>query len=324
MRKDSRKFSIPYSPYIKAEEYLSLIENYRPFIENIYLGIPQLDNHISLQNKINEDIDCNKNTLQLLKRIKTQYKKLITYNSISINEDIDKVLTYFDTTIYPLIEKYNINGFILTNFNLAKKIKTDFPNIELHTSCNAFQWNIRQMEMWAKIGVDFFNPPREAARTPSMLKEMHNAGFKLKVLLNEACIYGCSHMYNHACAVSEHKNSLSTCCNDDLSNAFKTNLFLPRWLDEIDEYCDIYKLSGRSIFYKQLKNVFDAYILQKPFTYIHEYATMGKQNPINILQQRGINIKDTDIPDKLRYCECKQCKTCNVCDNLLKKSMGEI
>lgn len=321
MNKDNRKFSIPYSPYIEPEKYLNLIEQYNQYIENIYLGIPQLNNHISLQ--INTDENYNLNTLRFLKQSKNKYKTIITYNTISINEDIDFIFDYFETTIYPLIEKYNINGFILTNFNLAKKIKKDFPNIELHTSCNAFQWNLRQMEMWANIGVEIFNPPREAARTPSMLKEMSNAGFKLKVLLNEACIYGCAYMYNHSCVIAENKKDFFNCGNYDLSNVFRTNLFLPRWLNHIDEYTYTYKLSGRNVNYKKMKTILDAYILQKPIQYIHEYSTYSSANPINLLANINIKIKDSDIPDKLIYCECKNCKDCLICKELLSKYIGE-
>jgi hypothetical protein len=175
------------------------------------------------------------------------------------------------------------------------------------------------MELWANIGIDVFNPPREAARTPSMLKEMSKAGFKLKVLLNEACIYGCSYMYNHACAVAEGTHIDSNCNNEDLTNILKTNLFLPRWMKYIDEYVYTYKLSGRISSQDKLKNILDAYILQKPMKYIHNYSTYSKCNLISKFLDINIKINDTDIPDKLRYCECKQCKTCNVCDDFVKQ-----
>ena len=107
------------------------------------------------------------------------YKRIVVYNSISYNENDSITFNYFDTIIYPLIEKYNIDGFVITSLPLAIKLHKDFPKLELHTSCNCFQWNIRQMELWRNLaGIEIFNPPREAGRTPSMLKEMYNAGFK--------------------------------------------------------------------------------------------------------------------------------------------------
>jgi hypothetical protein len=177
------------------------------------------------------------------------------------------------------------------------------------------------MELWAKIGVEIFNPPREAARTPSMLKEMSTAGFKLKVLLNEACIYGCAYMYNHACSVAEGLITYENCCNEDLTNALKTNIFLPRWMEHIDEYVYMYKLSGRLSPYHKLKKTLDAYILQKPIEYIHEYSTHSDNNPLIKLFNARIKIKDSDIPDKLRYCECKTCNKCTICIDTLNAIM---
>ena len=57
MYKKERKFSIPYSNKILATDYLDLISNYKNNIENIYLGIPELANHVSLQNKKSKNYD---------------------------------------------------------------------------------------------------------------------------------------------------------------------------------------------------------------------------------------------------------------------------
>ena len=304
-----RKFSIPYSSRIEPNSYIDLISEYTPYIENIYMGIPELKNHVSLQH---EDTDTKSYVYDLLDKTLNMYKRIVVYNSISYNMNDADLFKFFDT---------NINPLIVTNLPLAIKLHRDFPKLELHTSCNSFQWNTRQMKLWEGLaGVTLFNPPREAAKTPSMLKEMHSAGFKLKVLLNEACLYGCPFTINHACGVAEGTKQYISCSLNDFSNALRTNLFLPQWLDTIDEYVYCYKLSGRDCYYNNLKNILAAYILQNPMTYIDEISTFGGKSAIRDLKSNGIRIKISDIPEKTRYCEAKDCNTtCFICSEKMQQ-----
>lgn len=314
-----RKFSIPYSTSIEVDNYINLIDNYYENIESIYMGIPELTNHISLQYR-NKHTDDNK-VYDFLDKIHLKYKRIIVYNSISYNMDDYDLFKLFDEKIYPIIEKYDIDGMVITSLPLGIKLKRDYPNLELHTSCNSFQWNIRQMDLWReKAGINIFNPPREAAKTPSMLKEMYNAGFKLKVLVNEACTYGCPYTINHACSISEGVSTESICGCNDLANSLRSNLFLPEWLETIDEYVYCYKLAGRVSGYNKLKTTFDSYIHNKPYSYIDEISTYGSNNPILYLLRNNVRIKPSDIPEKTRYCEAKKCnKTCFVCSNAMSK-----
>ena len=182
------------------------------------------------------------------------------------------------------------------------------------------------METWREVaGIDVFNPPREAAKTPSMLKEMHDAGFKLKVLVTEACQYGCPHMMTHACSVAEDKRLYlnSKCGSYEFSNVFRSNFFQPKWLKYIDEYVDIYKISGRNSYDYELSPILDAYILGKEFTYIDEISTFGFSNPLAKFKEKDIRIKLSDIPEKTRYCEAKECnKTCFMCYDIFDRKYG--
>lgn len=320
----NRKFSVPYSNRVNPYTYIKLLNQYRYSIENIFLGLSELPNHISLQRNFNRY--DSKDLLKITKGL--SYKRIIAYNPIFINDNISNVFKYFEDIIYPIIEEYSIDGFILTNLDLAIKLHKDFPSLEIHTSCNGYQYTIRQMELWRELaGVTLFNPPREAARMPSLLKTMHEYGFKLKVLVNEACIFGCPYAYNHACEIALQKENTfykkNMCGGNDFKNIFKTNVILPKWLDYLDEYVDVYKLSGRNGTKNSLKTMFDAYILQKKFKYINDYICCGGRNTIKILENKGIKIEENIIPDKLRYCECKDCEiTCFECKNALSKIQG--
>ena len=320
MYKKDRLFAIPYSASIPANDYLDLVSNYKDNIENIYLSIPELEDHETLQkpNNIFHN-EYTKNTYDFLTHSNNIYKRIVVYNGVFYNRDDELTFKHFDEVIYPIIEKYNIDGFVITSLPLAQKLHTDFPKLELQTSCNSFQWNIRQMNLWRELGgIEVFNPPREAGRTPSMLKEMHKEGFKLKVLVNEACIYGCPYTITHSCAVSNNTNVYADCSCGDYANALRSNFVHPKWLDDLDEYVYCFKLSGRKRDYNSLKRYFDAYIHQKEFTYINDIITRGRGNAISLLEEEGIKIPEFVIPDKLKYCEGKECnKTCFLCSEIM-------
>ena len=99
----------------------------------------------------------------------------------------------------------------------------------------------------------------------------------------------------------------------------RSNLILPSWLQYLDEYVDVYKLAGRGSSYNKISNILNAYIGQKSMN-IDKYASMGRSNPLSRLADMNIFISESDIPDKVRYCECKECeKTCFQCKDALTK-----
>ena len=108
------------------------------------------------------------------------------------------------------------------------------------------------------------------------------------------------------------------CSCNDYANALKSNFVHPKWLDNLDEYVYCYKLSGRGNNFISLKQIFDAYIHQKEFTYINDIITKGGQNSISLLEEKGIKIPEFVIHDKLQHCECKECnKSCFLCSEIM-------
>ena len=299
---------------------LNLIKKYENNIEHIFLGIPELYNQFSIAKQYSFSSDSSH---ELLKKTKHKYKRIVVYNNTCYDKSDDEVFKYFEDTIYPLIEEYQIDGFTITSLPLAQKIRKDYPNIELHTSVNCNHFTIRTMDMWRELaGIDIFNAPREAGRMIPLLKEMKEHGFKTKILVNEPCVFGCPFSLKHQIDLALQRNTkYDLCYSYDYINAFKTNLILPKWLDYLDEYVYCYKISGRVALQDNLLNYLDAYILGKKFTYINDYACYGDNNPIGLLEKNfGIKIREEDIPDKLIQCECKECnRTCFICSNLYEK-----
>jgi hypothetical protein len=55
-------------------------------------------------------------------------------------------------------------------------------------------------------------------------------------------------------------------------------------------------------------------------TYIDEISTFGGKSAIIDLKHNGVRIKISDIPEKTRYCEAKECNTtCFICSEKMQQ-----
>lgn len=316
-----RKFSVPFNG-IASAEYLSSIEKYSKYIDNIFTGVSFIgNNHHNVRHfsPDGSEIDLYENNVrQFLIDSLGKYKRIVTLNSGFYDMNCSELTNWLESVLFPFIEAYKIDGCICTDFIMAKSLHQVFPNLEIHTSCNCFQWNIRQMELWKEeCGVSVFNPPREILRSPQKLKEMHDAGFKIKALINESCLYGCPQSINHCMATACGKDTFGICNRGDLTNFFRGNWVLPRWLDKLDEYVDIYKISGRMYPIDFLLRVLDAYVNRKEVDNLPSILT--GYNATAMLEA-GLKIPSSIVHDKLLTCECKECdKTCFACRILMAK-----
>lgn len=304
-----RKFSIPYNR-INVDDYVDLLKSYsKDKIDNIYLSIPEIDEHLYDE----DESDISKEFLEKTK----EYKRIVVYNYGVYNYSDDEFYKHLDESIFPLVEKYRIDGFIVTNLNVSRYIHKNYPDLELHLSCNNPVYTVRQAEMWFKeAGITLFNPPREIARTIPLLKEFHEHGFKLKVLLNSTCMYGCPYQMNHTCANGLNLDLKFNCAFSDLVNSLKTNVILPEWMSLLDEYVDIYKIAGRKVSLSQLKSTLDVYINGKKAKHLTDFS-LGCA--LNNFDRIGLKIPVELVPRKLIACECKDCNSCSVCEEALKK-----
>ena len=314
MQKKNRMFSIPYNGS-NISNFLKKVNIYQNNINDIYLSLPGLHSHLSSM-IISNHPDYDKQCSDFLYATKNMpFDRYVTLNSCYSQYPPDKLLILTDN-ICRLIEKYNIDGVICSNFSMAQYIRLRFPNIKISTSCNCFHRTTREMNIWNEtIGVTLFNPPRNSARNINMLKTMHDAGFKLKVLINEICLIGCPEEITHFERLSNYDCTLHNCLRGNLSNIFKCSYVLPRWLKKLDNYVDVYKLSGRYLKNEHTEHIFkllDIYLNGEECLLTDIYNNFDT----NILKKA---IHTSEIPDVLLSCQCNHCSTCKICDNLIKQ-----
>lgn len=319
---NNRKFSIPFNgsnPHV----YLEKIKKYKNCIHDIYIGVPSLcNNHINIINcssnsSINNIEEYDKNCKEFLQITKNEnFNIVLTINSAHYNMSNNDIHFFVHTTLRDFIVKYNIKGIIITNFYMGEIIRSIFSDIDIYTSCNCFQWNIKQMEYWdKKLNITLFNPPREYIRNIELMKSFKRSGFKIKALINEACLMYCPKMLNHTISLSFGKDTENDIINGEYENVFKGTYILPRWIKYYDDYVDVYKIAGRTRSTDFIFKCLDSYINELDNIYISDIVDGCILNTFNNL---NIKIPTKMFSDKLRYCNCENCDICKTCYNLGK------
>ena len=324
-----RKYSLPF-PLLNANESVDeFIEYFKPYKENIdnfYLGISDFGNNFHnhksiLMNCANQG-DYDTISYEFLEKSKGIFKRIVALNSGVYNIPYEELVNYVYNVIVPFTEKYEIDGYIMTDFVMAALLHEAMPNLELHSSCNSFITTKREMDMWHEYaGITVFNPPRDFLRTPSKLKEMRTTGYKLKYLCNESCLFGCPQCHNHVMAQAVGNNKFCACCYHHKGENFLKGVYiLPRWQKLVDEYVDIYKISGRLESFERLKVTFDAYLNERDDVNLG-YITVGAGSSI----ETGRGFYGFEIPDRLLTCECKDCGvSCNLCREIYLKKYVDV
>lgn len=336
MSKKNRLYSLPYncsnpnwfiSEVIKRKKYIHHVFCEFPYnepvshlkylfngsngqIENTAFSMDSYYNHIKL-------------VIDFLKKSEGKFKRICTLNSACyFFKNATDLTTFCDNVIKNIID-YKIDGLIVSDYRIAEYIYKILPELELHTSCNTYSWNIRQMQIWKdNCGIKVFNPPRDILRKISSLKEMHDAGFSLKCIVNEGCLFGCPNTVTHPICIATHCYFGQNCIRNGYGDIFKSNWILPRWQKYYDAYVDIYKIAGRDI--KVINYPFeclDAYIQEKNNLCLSDIMINGTMNFLKSkLDKPSLNKITLDkIPDKLVTCECKECGKCTLCEKSLDK-----
>lgn len=322
-KRNKRLFSVPYNNS-NPDEYFNIIKPYLKNIDSVYFEYPGLiDNHASKRNiSIDDIIENRSNTELFLRKYGFICKCVITINNCFYPMTQTECYNFVLFQLQPVLKAFpQIKSAIVSDFQLACCIRKICPNIGIQTSCNTYQFNNVQMKRWNDIlNIELFNPPRESLRNIEMLEQFRQTNFKLKYIVNEGCVYGCPQQINHACYISTKTQIQDLFCDNQeykYRYLLQSNWILPRWLKYLDNYVDVFKLSGRLEPNKAIKNILDAYINERNDVDLFSIITT-RQNTIFKKQNPQFKINVNLIPDKLLMCKCEECDACNICLNVMK------
>lgn len=330
MNKKNRMYSLPYNG-TDVDWFLQEAEKRKKNIDHIFLDIPlpvgiprsrDMFCHVENVNSYNRMYNHVMSCVDLLKKSKGNFRRLCTLNAMYYPYQNAGDFFSFIQDVCDVIVQYAIDGVIVTDYRVARAIHKKLPEVDIQTSCNGYQWNTTQMEIWRETcGTTTFNPPREILRSFSKLKEMHDMGFRLKCLVNEACLMGCPNTFNHSLSIALRcLGTLDNCCQRGIGDILRANYILPRWQKYYDEYVDVYKISGRESKKDYPFFALDAYLREEnsiPLSALMHGGTMAqfkKNVPVEIRKKLTLD----KIPDKLMTCECKNCKQCGLCEKIAK------
>lgn len=335
-----RVYSVPYNG-TDPEWFLQEVEKRKKHIDHVYCELPfqEMISHVRFvfdnrkaEGEKHQDVDAMrglylKNCFEFLRLSKGRVRRICPVNAMCYQFADEDAVKNFVITLARVAKELQLEGFILSDYRVAALLHALMPEVEIHTSCNAYQWNLRQMEIWReKCGVTVFNPPREIMRTPDRLKEMHQAGFRLKCLVNEACLMGCPNSFNHNLSIARGERPLLlSCCQNGIGDLFRANWILPRWQKHYDEVVDIYKIAGRNSAGGYPFRTLDAYLEENDTLPLSELMLSGtmlfatRMLPQEVLQKITID----KVPDRLLTCQCRECSNCGLCEKILSEYIPE-
>lgn len=353
-------FSIPYGGQ-DPQSYIKLLEKYTDNIHSIFFGLYYvLPNHLfsciaaSHSKEVVSDFTASTNryleleskTFELTQLINNHpspkirnIKKYITLN-LQTYQIKEAELSYIvKSRLVPTVQSMNIHGAIIADFRLASIIHDVLPYFEIQTSCNAFQFSPRVMDIWHhEFGTTVFNPPREILRNKKLLDTLSATGYDLKCIINENCIFGCPMNINHSALTGgvtdgPSEESLIYCDNRKASHMLRGNYILPKHVDKFVDKVKIFKIAGRARHTIQsLQYMIEVWINGDDRVEINLNDILEGRNgrsflPTNISRKFDEKYGDqtklvwpiTMIPDYIFECGCERCeKGCKVCEKTFR------
>lgn len=342
MNSNHRIYSLPYNG-TDPEWFLQEAEQRKQNIDHVYCELPfdegEMISHVRFtfdgkdgsrmhsEEARQKRAQYIRNCFEFLRISKGKVRRICPVNAMYYQFQSEEELKEFAVSLCRLANRYQLEGFIISEYQVAVLVHALFPELEIHTSCNAYQWDRRQMEIWReKCGVAVFNPPREILRRPARLKEMHEAGYKLKCLINEGCLSGCPNSFRHNLSISLHCYAgILSCCQNGVGDLFRANWILPRWQKHFDEYVDIYKIAGRNSAGDYPFKTMDAYLSENNDMALTDLMISGTvMFARRMLPENALRVITLDkVPDRLLTCECNDCGRCQLCDRVLRSLLPE-
>lgn len=332
MNPKNRKYSIPYNG-ADPQWYVDEVMRRKKHVDHVFCELPVSDivSHIRFifGNGRRSDAVADyvrsvymDNCVEFLKLSRGLFRRICPVNAMYYPFSSSKERVEFALRIVRLVCAYGIDGLIVTDYSLALILRQLMPDLELHTSCNCYQWNLKQMQMWRdNVGIAMFNPPREILRFPERLKEMHDAGFRLKCIVNEGCLVGCPNTFNHQMSLSLGCSFDGGCFQNGCGDLLRGNWILPRWQRHYDRYVDVYKIAGRNSEGDYPFVCLDAFIREEDRMPLHRVMVSGTiaygevVMPDLVFDRLTLDM----VPDRLMSCGCLECDRCTLCRNVVRK-----
>lgn len=252
----NNKFSIGISLEMNISEYERLIEEFMPYINSFYFS-PPLGDRYHTRRKIVEQFKDK----YLLKRF-FDIIDLIQRKGIMLDCVLNRPSISLEESMMALdfIKRYIYVEQITCLHKHVQYIRKEFPDIEIIYSYN----NDLDINKIPQISKEFDTVVvgKYFLRSPNLLKQIHDRGFEIKLLVNNGCSYNCGGCKSGAYECD--KTVINNMKNKDINYLYALQSFYPYELHNLLEKLSFpiksIKISNRTSGYEYLKNCLQSYI----------------------------------------------------------------
>jgi len=200
------KISLPYNHDPKI---IDLIEKYREHIYTLYLPPPP---RIMFSGDVTQKIDWKNyeenEIFYLQKKLSAWQIELSLLLNITTCYDLSLYKNFSKSELYQYIKKLvekGINRFVIADISLARLIKTNFKEVKIEVSLNAFIDSLKKAIYWVDdVDPDTICVAEDMNKDLNFIKDLKKVtGKKIKVLVNSRCQPNCPNAISHANLLSQ-------------------------------------------------------------------------------------------------------------------------
>jgi len=323
------KFSVPYNnDPLLLEEIVSIQGRNGNLIDSIYLPAPQ--------SKFGSGRAVSKITAKNVEYVLDYCRKHNIRTNLALNSKCDgnsgqsaKKTNELLYMLKNLHEKYGLSGVILANPLSIRAVKKSLPSLEVITSAFCGIDTFQKAQFFKELGADTITP-NGLNRDFETLKKIKATGVKLRLMVNEGCIWNCPlrefhcNFTSHASRKLEKKDPYAELCAEyrilKPELIIKSDLILPQWLPYYSSLADGFKIVGRTMPTKWIVSRINDYLDEKYEGNVLEL--MESTMPSLVERKICLDAKYLNAAFFRKVSSCKkECIGCNFCKDFSRKNI---
>ncbi|OKY78011.1 MAG: Collagenase family protease [Candidatus Methanohalarchaeum thermophilum] len=327
----SLDFSVPYNNDLETlNEVLDLKERSGSKVVEVYLSSPQ---EYAGSARITPETDLDEFE-EVVHKIKDAGLKV----NLLLNSTCGGSYWYSEGTIESKLgyledmhERHGLDAVTVANPIYIEKINDRLPDLEICTSVLGEVDSLQRARLFERAGADVITPDVNINRDLDKLKRISSEiDAKLKLMVNEGCLYKCPNRKFHFNYISHKSRELGKteddpffgdCFNvikNDLSQLLKSCWIRPEDLREYTEITDLFKIVGRARPKSMVLRTLKAYMDGE---WDKNLLDIMSSSLYNFSLETGAYIDNTELEDffeHIKSCEYK-CEDCGYCSDLINK-----
>ena len=268
-----KRFTIGLTLMMENNEYKSLIEEFHPYIREIYFS-PPLGREFQTRDLVNMDEPASKGRIIDIMKFAASYdiEGDFLLNSWAVPGTPSKLVDIYNE----YRREFPVPRITLINVLLANTLKQFLPDVRINISFNADINSSFRLEQLSILGVnDDVVIGRRQMRDFALMREAKECfNFGVHLLINNGCIFDCISSCRIGGYCDFYIEKLVQSGKKDLNEIYAWNSIFPEELHRYFDkpYIDVFKLSTRDSTYSYMRDLLASYIEGRHRKDIHLYG----------------------------------------------------